>query len=56
LKQLRSQTGVGRAGGILRSNVYGWFERKERGVYQLTHSGREALVRFADVVPERRVT
>lgn len=28
---------------ILRRNVYGWFERSERGVYALTETGRSAL-------------
>lgn len=28
---------------ILRRNVYGWFERAERGVYALTEAGRSAL-------------
>jgi len=28
---------------ILRRNVYGWFERPERGIYALTDSGRNAL-------------
>ncbi|MDR6950706.1 hypothetical protein J2X65_000049 [Ancylobacter sp. 3268] len=28
---------------ILRRNVYGWFERSERGVYALTEEGRGAL-------------
>lgn len=31
------------AGRILVSNVYGWFERIERGSYGLTPSGRDAL-------------
>jgi hypothetical protein len=34
------------AAKILRRNVYGWFERVERGVYALTDSGRAALVRW----------
>ncbi|MVA72342.1 hypothetical protein GOZ81_14815 [Agrobacterium vitis] len=34
------------AGKILLSNVYGWFERVERGVYGLTDAGREALKRW----------
>jgi hypothetical protein len=33
---------------ILRRNVYGWFERVERGVYALTESGRAALVRWPE--------
>ena len=31
---------------ILRHNVYGWFARVERGVYELTESGRAALLRW----------
>lgn len=34
------------AGKILLGNVYGWFERAERGVYALTESGRKALERW----------
>ncbi|OJF98905.1 DUF2161 domain-containing phosphodiesterase [Pararhizobium antarcticum] len=34
------------AGKLLLSNVYGWFERHERGVYGLTDAGREALQRW----------
>ena len=32
---------------ILLDNVYGWFERVERGVYRLNEAGRAALLRFA---------
>jgi hypothetical protein len=31
---------------ILRGNVYGWFERTDRGVYALTPAGRDALLRW----------
>jgi hypothetical protein len=31
---------------ILLSNVYGWFQRAERGVYDLTDTGRQALLRW----------
>jgi hypothetical protein len=34
------------AGKILLHNVYGWFDRAERGVYRLTDSGRAALKRW----------
>ncbi|MGO9420194.1 DUF2161 domain-containing phosphodiesterase [Roseiarcus sp.] len=41
------------AAKILQGNVYGWFERIERGRYALTSSGRVALVTWADrVSPE----
>lgn len=36
---------------ILLGNVYGWFERLERGVYGLTDSGRTALVEWKDHLP-----
>ncbi|MDX0404898.1 hypothetical protein GOL96_07850 [Sinorhizobium medicae] len=38
--------GMPEAGKILLSNVYGWFERLDRGVYGLTNAGREALRRW----------
>jgi hypothetical protein len=31
---------------VLRGNVYGWFVAIERGVYNLTDSGRAALLRW----------
>lgn len=31
---------------ILRGNVYGWFERVDRGIYALTDTGRAALERW----------
>ena len=37
------------AAKILRRNVYGWFERAERGVYELTDAGRDALARWPQV-------
>ena len=42
------------AGAILRRNVYGWFERSARGVYQLTALGEAALQRWtsADAAAE----
>ena len=38
------------AAKILQGDVYGWFERIERGLYGLTSSGRVALVTWADHV------
>ncbi len=35
------------AAAILRRNVYGWFERPERGRYALTDAGRAALERWS---------
>ncbi|WP_087001503.1 DUF2161 domain-containing phosphodiesterase [Rhizobium sullae] len=44
VREIRSS--VPDAGKILLSNVYGWFERLDRGVYGLTDAGREALQRW----------
>lgn len=39
------------AAKILQADVYGWFERIERGLYGLTPAGRAALVTWADHLP-----
>jgi len=39
------------AAKILQGNVYGWFERIERGLYGLTSSGRVGLVTWVDHIP-----
>lgn len=44
MREVRAQ--VPEAGKILQGNVYGWFERVERGVYGLTPAGLEALARW----------
>jgi hypothetical protein len=37
------------AGKIMLSNVYGWFERMGKGVYQLTETGHQAIIRWPQV-------
>jgi hypothetical protein len=44
VKDLR--TGIPDAGKILLHNVYGWFDRAERGIYLLTDAGHAALKRW----------
>ncbi|MCH7908323.1 MAG: hypothetical protein IIB38_01755 [Candidatus Hydrogenedentes bacterium] len=39
---------------ILHRNVYGWFDRVERGVYEVNASGREALDEYPELVPAIR--
>ena len=41
------------AAKILQGNVYGWFERIQRGLYGLTSSGRVALVTWSTTFPPR---
>ncbi|TCQ05977.1 hypothetical protein C8J34_10660 [Rhizobium sp. PP-F2F-G36] len=38
-----------KAAAILQDNVYGWFERVERGSYRLTESGAKALERWPQI-------
>ena len=42
--------GVPKATSLMYRDVYGWFERAERGVYDLSPKGRDALETYADVV------
>ncbi|MEM9046257.1 MAG: DUF2161 family putative PD-(D/E)XK-type phosphodiesterase [Pseudomonadota bacterium] len=48
---LAAVTGVTKARAILSRDVYGWFERVERGIYQLTPKGAEGLAIYADHLP-----
>jgi hypothetical protein len=43
VRDVRAAANAPNAGPILRDDVYGWFERVERGVYALTPRGRTAL-------------
>jgi hypothetical protein len=42
---------VSRAPKILQDNVYGWFVRVDRGIYELTDTGRAALQRWPQQPP-----
>lgn len=42
------------AGRILLNNVYGWFQRTERGVYQLSTLGEAALQRWPNALARPR--
>lgn len=48
--EVRDATGLRNASAILRGNVYGWFEKLDRGIYAVTPAGRQALEQYADVV------
>lgn len=45
------RTAIPDAPKILRRNVYGWFIRAERGIYDLTEAGRAALRRWPQPPP-----
>ena len=46
LAALRAAAEAPRVASILQQDVYGWFERVERGVYMITPAGRRGLVAF----------
>ncbi len=50
VKDIRQTTRVERSATILRSNVYGWFQRESRGVYGLTDAGVAALEASQSVI------
>jgi hypothetical protein len=50
--EVAKATDVSRAAAIMRRDVYGWFERVERGVYALTPKGLEALDAHAGVLAD----
>lgn len=49
---VKKATGVERAGQLLYRNVYGWFRRPRTGCYELSQSGLDALVLYAEAVNE----
>lgn len=46
IRDVKAATEVDRASTILRDNVYGWFEKLERGIYGLTQAGIKAPKQF----------
>ena len=49
-KQLRELGCSGKTQEILAKNLYGWFERVERGIYRLHPAGNRALQVYAEAV------
>jgi len=45
--EVAKATGVGRATTLMASNHYGWFERVQKGIYQLTEAGSDGLKHWA---------
>jgi hypothetical protein len=45
-KAMRAAADVPNAARILQQDVYGWFERIERGVYGITPKGRSGLAQY----------
>ena len=49
--EIARATAIAGAARILQRDVYGWFQRVERGIYALSPKGEVALETFADVMP-----
>ncbi|GFE65288.1 DUF2161 domain-containing phosphodiesterase [Litoreibacter roseus] len=49
--RVAKETGVIRATRIMADNHYGWFERVEIGIYDLTPAGRKELPKFSALLP-----
>ena len=54
VREIRATTGIEKVQQLLHRDVYGWFRRTQRGVYELTPKGAGALATYADVVAELR--
>lgn len=48
--QLRNLTGKQKVADILQKNYYGWFDRVQRGIYQLTPAGKQALHTYEHII------
>lgn len=48
-KDVRDQAGVEKAALIMRNNHYGWFEKVDRGIYQLTDFGKIDYTQYDEV-------
>ncbi|WP_246814276.1 DUF2161 domain-containing phosphodiesterase [Kiloniella majae] len=47
---IRKNTLVEKASAILQRDVYGWFIRVERGIYELSPKGQEAIKEYDDII------
>ncbi len=54
IKTLVELTGSMKTTRVLQDNHYGWFERVERGVYQMSSEGKKARHTYADVLDTLR--
>lgn len=51
VKDIRDQAEFEKAAQLLRNNHYGWFEKVDRGIYQLTERGSIELTAYNDDLP-----
>lgn len=48
-KQIRSYGGDEKCAFIMRSNVYGWFNHPEKGIYEITEKGRAGILEYPEL-------
>lgn len=48
-KEVREKGGADNAQLILSRNVYGWFEKVDKGVYRITNDGRRGLLEYPEL-------
>lgn len=48
-KEVRERGGADNAQLILSRNVYGWFEKVDKGVYRITNDGRRGLLEYPEL-------
>lgn len=48
--QLKAYTGINQTSEILRNNFDGWFEKIDRGIYQLSDKGQKEITYYRDVL------
>lgn len=51
-KVIREYTKRPKTTSVLQKNFYGWFSRVERGIYELTDLGKQALIDYENVLTE----
>ncbi|WP_255312420.1 DUF2161 domain-containing phosphodiesterase [Kiloniella majae] len=53
---VRKNTQVEKTAAILQRDVYGWFIRVERGIYELSPKGREAIKEYSDIIKSLHIS
>lgn len=48
-KSIREKGGADNTAAILRYNVYGWFQKIDRGIYGITNEGRKGLLEYPEL-------
>lgn len=55
LRHLTERIGSRKISALMQNNVYGWFIRVERGIYDLSPKGKEALIQYEHVIRDKAI-